>query len=241
LDPSRIIEIYTGLSVPGVWDAGVTWNREHQWARSLGVGTTGPDSSDLFNLRPADPQINSARGNLPFGTGAGFWDPLHAQALPGVNDRGDVARSMFYMAVRYDGTELDTTDLELVNGTGSGSNLGDLASMLEWHYTDPVDGIEQRRNHLVYSMVDNPTYYQGNRNPFIDHPELVRSIFGDPPNFPFDADGSGVVGLPDLDSFSACLTGPDQPLAYPCDLHDEDGDLRVDLFDFAGYQVLFGN
>lgn len=239
LDASRVIQMYTGQSVPGVWDNGVTWNREHQWPKGVGVGDTGPDNSELFNLRPADPVVNGARGSLPFGIGAGFWDPLHPQALPGVNDRGDASRSMFYMAVRYDGSDAGTVDLELVNGLGGGNQLGDLARMLEWHYSDPVDVIELRRNHLIFSSTDNPLYHQGNRNPFIDHPELVRSVFGDPPTFPFDIDASGAVDSIDYASFAACQQGPDQAVSYPCDLHDHDGDTFVDLFDFAEFQIDF--
>jgi endonuclease I len=180
-DPSRIILIYTGASVPGTWDAGATWDREHQWPRSLGVGTSGPDNSDEFQLRPCNPSVNGSRSNSPYGIGAGYWDPL-AVALPGVNDRGDCSRAMFYMAVRYDGSDANTVDLELVNGYPGSNQMGDLARMLEWHYSDPVNDIERRRNHLVWSSQDNPQYYQGNRNPFIDRPEFVWAIWGTAPN-----------------------------------------------------------
>ena len=54
----------------------------------------------------------------------------------------------------------------------------DLASLLRWNYTDGVDNFERRRNQYVYSSTDNPNYYQGNRNPFVDHPEYVWTIFG---------------------------------------------------------------
>ena len=86
--------------------------------------------------------------------------------------KGDVARMLFYMAVRYEGNNGEV-DLELVNGvtTSTSTNIGDLATLLEWNAQDPVSAEEIRRNGLVFS-------YQGNRNPFIDHPELVELIFG---------------------------------------------------------------
>ncbi|HBS29168.1 MAG TPA: hypothetical protein DEB06_06880 [Phycisphaerales bacterium] len=182
-DPSKIVLIYTGNAVPNTWDSGVTWNREHTWPVSRqGGGESGPDYSDLHMLRPSDPGVNSSRGNDPFGTLGGFWDPLAAALLPGVNHRGEMARAMFYMDTRYDGADANTTDLSLVNGFPVGSQMGDLASMLQWHYTDPPDAEERRRNEIVFSNSLNPSYYQGNRNPFVDRPEFVWAIWGPTPN-----------------------------------------------------------
>ncbi len=165
---SRLILIYTGVSVPKTWDAGVTWNREHMWPDSL--NPSGACDSDLHHMRPCDPNVNSTRGNKPYGTGSGFWDPNQ-----GASHRGDAARAMFYMATRY-------TELTLVNGQPGYNQMGDLAKLLPFHYEDPVDNSERRRNHLIYSAADNPSYYQGNRNPFIDHPELVWTIWGGHPS-----------------------------------------------------------
>jgi len=177
-NPNNVILLYTGASAPETWDPDNNWDREHQWPRSRGVGDDGPDFSDLFNLRPCDPVTNGNRSAKPYGIGSGYWDPL-AVALPGVNHRGDCSRGIFYMAARYDGSEAGTTQLTIVNGFPSGNQMGDLSKMLVWHYSDPVDQSERRRNHLVYSSQDNPSYYQGNRNPFIDHPEFVWPIWGD--------------------------------------------------------------
>lgn len=177
-DSSRIILVYNGVSVPGVWDFGATWNREHQWPRSRGISSSGPDNSDLFNLRPSNPVVNSNRGSEPFGTiNSSYWDP-DALSPASVHDRGDVARAMFYMATRYDGSDTNTTNLTLTDNFPSGSQMGDLSEMVEWHFSDPVNEIERRRNHLVFSSVDNPLFFQGNRNPFIDHPEFVWAIWG---------------------------------------------------------------
>jgi len=178
-DPAKIILFYTGNSVSGAWDAGATWNREHTWPVSLqGGGSSGPDYSDLHMLRPCNPSVNSSRGNKPFGTGASYWDPLAVAAIQGVNHRGDSARGMFYMDARYDGGDASTVDLTIVNGLPFSGQMGDLERMLEWHYTDPVDEYERRRNHLIFSNTANPSYYQGNRNPFVDRPEFVWAIWG---------------------------------------------------------------
>lgn len=164
-NPNNVMLVYTGASVPKPWDSGNTWNREHLWPQSLFPGSSDM-VSDLFNLRACDPVINSTRGNSPYGIGAGYWDPDHPAP-----DRGDCARSIFYDATRY------MSEVNLVNGQPGANEMGDLAKLLEWHFTDPVNETERRRNHLIYSSVDNPSYHQSNRNPFIDHPELVWTIF----------------------------------------------------------------
>ncbi|MEE9296101.1 MAG: IPTL-CTERM sorting domain-containing protein [Phycisphaerae bacterium] len=195
-DSSQIILAYNGASVSATWDSGATWNREHRWPRSWGLGdtsnsnTTNIDANDQHALAPCNPSINSSRGNNSFGTVSSsggyllstpFFYPGDSD-VPANNDfgddTGDVARTMFYMAVRYDGGEAFTVDLELQNGTWSGNNGGDLASLLKWHFDDLPSEHEQRRNHLVFSNTDNPSHYQGNRNPFVDHPEYVWAIWG---------------------------------------------------------------
>ncbi|MBL0926439.1 MAG: endonuclease [Phycisphaerales bacterium] len=176
--PSNVILAYTGLSVPGVWDSGVTWNREHMWPQSL--QPTGNMLSDAHHLRTCNPSVNSSRGNKPYGNfNSNFWDP---GALGG-NDRGRAARAIFYCDVRYLG-QVQVVDVA-PNGPfpQAGSNtMGDKTTLLNWHYAFPVDSWERRRNQYIFSSVLNPTYWQGNRNPFIDYPELVWSIYGTGPN-----------------------------------------------------------
>lgn len=102
-----------------------------------------------------------------------------------IGRRGDVSRAMFYMDVRYEGDlygvesepnlEL-TDDLDSIKGadvwrTGGVAFMGLLSVLLDWHEQDPVDDLERRRNTVVY-------LFQGNRNPFIDHPEWVGVIYG---------------------------------------------------------------
>ncbi|TWT99846.1 Extracellular ribonuclease precursor [Botrimarina colliarenosi] len=188
-NPGRMLLVYdrTSLnvaainpngSIPG-WDSGNSWNREHTWPQSRGVGSSGPDTSDMHHLRPSDNSINSQRSNANFG--GNYGNPYGYQGdywYPGDADAGMIARAEFYMAVRYDGSDSSTTDLELSNGnpsTSSGS-LGNLASLLDWHYRAAPDDFERRRNDIIFDS------YQHNRNPFIDHPEYVWSLFVDQSN-----------------------------------------------------------
>jgi endonuclease I len=185
-DPNHagnILLLYNRASVSGAWDLGVTWNREHQWPVSL-LGTSDPSNTtinmetDEFYLRPTNPSVNSSRGNSPYGTvsssGAnGFQTPGYYYV--GDADRGDVARAMFYIVTRYPSFNGHT--LALVNGSPITYQMGDLNSFLHWNYADVPDAFELRRNQAVYSSTLNPTYYQGNRNAFIDHPEFVWSVF----------------------------------------------------------------
>lgn len=180
-NPQNVILMYSGASVDGSWDSGVTWNREHMWPRSLGVGNNGADYSDLHALRPCNPSINSSRGNEPFGLGSSsYWDPT----LPGspYDFRGEAARAIFYMDVRYDGADAATSDLIVIDGFPSVGQMGDLSYLLDWHYAEQPTMRERRRNHLVFSFDDNPFYAQGNRNPFVDHPEFAWALWGEQPN-----------------------------------------------------------
>jgi endonuclease I len=185
-DPNHagnILLIYNRASVPSTWDAGVTWSREHQWPVSL-LGTSDPSNSqtdmrtDEFLIRPINPSINSSRSNSPYGTttssGANGYQ-TSGYYYPGNADSGDVARAMFYAVTRY--TTYNGNNLSLVNGQPGTYQMGDLNSLLHWNYTDTPDAFELRRNQAVYSSGLNPTYYQGNRNAYIDHPEYVWSAF----------------------------------------------------------------
>lgn len=125
--------IYKDVWVPSIpYDYGTCqyWNREHLWSRSHGVGTSGKDNTDLHHLRPSDCNVNSARSNLYYGE-CGIASllsecvtPAHMEAaydtakdgstfLPPADNRGDIARAILYMDLRYDGDEGSTT-LDLV-------------------------------------------------------------------------------------------------------------------------------
>ncbi|WP_046745362.1 endonuclease [Kordia zhangzhouensis] len=156
-----------------------TWNREHTFPRSLagynsieaddiGDGrdvfwATKADSlrhgnSDGHGLRASDGPENSSRGNQHYGQ---YTGPVGTAG----SFRGDVARSIFFLAVRYNG-------LSVENGYPSvQGQIGDLVTLLDWHRNDPPDDFEMNRNNVVYT-------WQFNRNPFIDHPELVEHLWG---------------------------------------------------------------
>lgn len=181
LNPENVLLMYSGTSVDGTWDSGATWNREHMWPRSLGVGDNGADYSDLHALRPCNPSINSSRGNKPFGLdSSSYWDPTMASSS--YDFRGESARAIFYMDVRYDGADPATSNLTVIDGFPSVGQMGDLSYLLDWHYDEEPTTRERRRNHLVFSFDDNPFYAQGNRNPFIDHPEFAWALWGEQPN-----------------------------------------------------------
>lgn len=138
----NILLIYNRASVSSAWDSGGTWNREHIWPVSrLGVSDPGNSttnlSSDQFNLRPANPSLNSSRGNKPFGMDSttGAYSHQGSYFYPGDADAGDVARAQFYMATRY-------SQLTLTDGSPSGTQMGDLSSLLNYHYRDVPDEFE---------------------------------------------------------------------------------------------------
>jgi hypothetical protein len=158
------------------------WNREHIYPQSRGGFANGTDDvadgisiweatsaavllhghSDAHSLRAEDATENSTRNNSDFGLGdyngfagnAGSW-------------KGDVARAVFYMSIRYNG-------LDVVNGNPPDTTvgqLGDLATLLTWNTQDPSDDFEMNRNNFIYT-------WQVNRNPFIDFPQLANYVWG---------------------------------------------------------------
>ncbi|HEX3004531.1 MAG TPA: endonuclease [Angustibacter sp.] len=181
-NPANVIEIYSGRSISKSSNGGGVddWNREHVWAKSHGdFGTATGPGTDLHHLRPEDVTVNSTRSNKDFDEGGGavsqcpgcFSDADSFEPRDAV--KGDVARMVFYMAVRYEGGD-GFPDLEVDDRVGNGTApyLGRLSVLLRWNAEDPPDAFEQRRNQVIYDD------YQHNRNPFIDHPEWVSSIFG---------------------------------------------------------------
>lgn len=169
-DPNRsgyLIEWYTGESRYAAWDGGVTYNREHVWPQSL-LGASAENSvinicSDVFNLTPADPSINTSRGNKWFSTVTNTYSYLPSRSAI----LGDIARILLYMVVMY--PQLSLVELN-ASQNPSVLQMGDLSTLLAWHLADPVDAFELNRNNVIFS-------YQHNRNPFVDHPELVDLIW----------------------------------------------------------------
>jgi len=181
---NNVILLYTGRSQSKSSFGGNAndWNREHVWAKSHGdFGNNPPCGTDAHHIRPTDASVNSARGNMDFDNGgqehpealgnyytSSNWEPRDAV-------KGDVARMIFYMAVRYEGGSGEP-DLEVVDWVNTSPNPehGKFSTLYEWHQQDPPDAFEINRNNVIYS-------YQENRNPFIDHPEYLILIY-DPTN-----------------------------------------------------------
>jgi endonuclease I/chitodextrinase len=157
------------------------WNREHVYPTSLATpdldqdGTNGPPYADAHNLRPCDSQRNSSRGNKKFIAGSGNSGPTGTGWYPGDEWKGDVARIIMYMYLRYDERTLPSNV-----GFGSNSDTPDdmIDLFLQWNADDPVSTIEKQRN--PYHENTSNSDAQGNRNPFIDNPRLATRIWGGP-------------------------------------------------------------
>ena len=184
--PMAKIDQQVGSSIVG------KWNREHIFCQSRGgFEVSSNDSADGINfwnatsavtvvdgvsdahhIRVENGQENSSRNNKNYGTvnsATVYAGPTNSQG----SWHGDVARALFYMAVRFNGLNVVAGDPSeyLQNTTTASGNIGDLATLLTWHQTDPRDDFEMNRNNYIYT-------WQMNRNPFIDHPSLVNYIFG---------------------------------------------------------------
>lgn len=166
------------------------WNREHIFPQSRGgfvtpeidiadginfwasssAANTVDGVSDAHHIRAENGQENSSRGNKNFGntttstTYAGFTGNQGSW-------RGDVARALFYMGVRFSALNIVNGDPAEVSGTAPSYQIGDLATLLAWNTQDPADDFEMNRNNVVYN-------WQQNRNPFIDYPELASYVYG---------------------------------------------------------------
>ena len=230
-DPSNAnstILIYSRASEPFTTSTGI-YNREHLWPRSRGISDSGPDNSDLFNLRPSFVSINSDRANLIFDVSdvnsGGYRPPGSFSLAPEVSRdsdsweppdvvKGSIARSMFYMAVRYDGSDAATTDLILTNNLQlSSTELGALDTLLAWHRQFPVTDRERLRNQLIFND------FQGNRNPFIDFPDFADMIFNPEPPHVFG--GVAIIGFSGWRSSSWYLNYNVE--FWPWIYHDEHG------------------
>ncbi|UYQ62840.1 endonuclease I family protein [Streptomyces peucetius] len=178
---SNVILIYAGRSQSKYDNGGDIgdWNREHVWAKSHGdFGTSTGPGTDIHHLRPSDVRVNSIRGNKDFDLGGSEVDGAPDNYTdsdsfePRDAVKGDVARMILYMAVRYEGDD-GFADLEPNDRVSNGSQpyIGRLSVLKQWNEQDPPDAFEQRRNQVIYDR------YQHNRNPFIDHPEWVEAIW----------------------------------------------------------------
>jgi endonuclease I len=222
-DPSNsdnVILLYTGWSVTN--SGYPTWNREHVWAKSHGdFGTVIGPGTDIHHLRPTDPGVNSSRGNKDFDNGgtqhsvatgcyydSDSWEPRDEV-------KGDVARMIFYMAVRYEGEngDLDLVAVDAVN-TYPAPQHGKLSTLLEWNNIDPPDDFEENRNDVIYED------YQGNRNPFVDDPNYANLIWQ---NIVVDFEAEPTLGeAPLVVQFTDQTSSPGEIINWSWDF-DNDG------------------
>jgi len=210
------------------------WNREHIYPQSRGGFANGTDDiadginvwlptnandilaghADAHHLRAEDGPENTRRSNRDYGLD--YNGPVGNQS----SWKGDVARAVFYMAVRYNA-------LSVVNGNPADTTvgqLGDLASLLQWNNSDPRDDFEMNRNNYIYT-------WQVNRNPFIDYPNLADYIFG--ANF----------GQPWFSTLSNIEFDDSKVILYPNPVKDNfsitgiDGDSKVEIYNNLGMLV----
>jgi len=165
---------------------GDCYNREHIFPQGY-FNSASPMVSDIHHIVPTDGKVNGYRSNFPFGKvgSANFVSENGSKrgtsASPNYSGtvfepidefKGDVARMILYFATRYESklSSFDDNDI-LTNSAFPGVEDWELAVFKEWHTNDPVSPREIDRNNAAYT-------YQGNRNPFIDHPEYVALIWG---------------------------------------------------------------
>ena len=202
-NPGNMIRVYEGSMSED--EALTNFSREHVWAKTYGFKNTQPMYNDYHNLHPCETNLNSTRGDNYFGEvathdsstsiyknsskyswanelmdgnyiGGGYFEPKD-------EFKGDVARTIFYMAIRYEGdngevdlevdgdrntSRYNTFDLSTADG-----KHGDFEYLYEWATSDidPVSDYEVNRNNVIDQN------YQHNRNPFIDHPEFIIMIY----------------------------------------------------------------
>ncbi len=179
---------------------GDCYNREHSIPKSWRGGSK---YSDAHMVIPTDGYVNNRRGNYPFGeVGASSYVSDNSFSKLGTcktsgysgtvfepNDeyKGDFARIYFYAATRYH-SECGSWSGEGFSGIFPHLDEWTCAMMLRWHRLDPVSQKEIDRNDAVYETT------QGNRNPFVDYPELVDLIFGEQTTTPFQPDNVEQLG-----------------------------------------------
>ena len=164
-DSKAISSFYSGTAIGPAWGSSPSWNREHTWPNSKGLG--GRDENDIMMLRPTASSENSSRSNKAYGKSSGFYNP-NAASNNTLDLRGDVSRIFLYVYVRWGN----------VNGNGEYTTWGSsgvmesLDVLLEWMEADPVDTWELGRNDSVESIT-------GTRNVFVDYPEFAFLLFGE--------------------------------------------------------------
>mmetsp|Transcript_18905 Transcript_18905/g.38826 ORF Transcript_18905/g.38826 Transcript_18905/m.38826 type:complete len:538 (+) Transcript_18905:115-1728(+) len=236
--PDTVRLIYSNKDVPSEpKGTPATWNREHVWPKSHGVGYTGKDFTDVHHLFPADWGINSIRNNRYFNecgdnNACRIPTELEGTSDPALFDvgifqppsvvRGDVARALFYMDLRY--PHLELTDCPITEDTNDDKaesyQMAYLSTLLEWHKLDPPTEAEKFRNDRACFR------WQGNRNPFVDHPDLVSSIYGSSSDRMFNCGGIN-GGMETVELHAGSGTGVQNAKKEPTTMPPGPGDVLV--------------
>ena len=177
----RIIGYYDGMSLSGDWDPNNNYNREHTWPQSKGADKGTCMGYDMQSVRPSNVKVNSARGNTAYGESSGYYNPddvaINNSYYKTINRgtyKGDAARVIIYDYIVYgemDGNKnrMYSGNAQLLEKLGESGVFESLEVLLKWHMQDPPSLTEMVRN-------DGAQTYQGNRNPFIDYPELAINM-----------------------------------------------------------------
>ncbi len=212
---TSIITLYTSYATShSQYNGGNGWNREHVWPQSLGGFGTSGAGADLHHIRPSENRTNGTRGNKKYGevssgtnvtgnlsglvggaSGGNYFEPLD-------NVKGDVARICLYVYVRWGGVHSQCSKITNV--------FQSVDVLLEWCALDPVDTWEMGRNEVVESI-------QGNRNVFIDYPELAWQLFGKtaPENMTTPSGGASDGNIGGGSGGTDTPVVPDDPITPP--------------------------
>lgn len=161
------------------------FNREHLFPQGV-FKKQRPMRTDFFHIYPTDGYVNNKRGSYPFGEvknpewvsnngsklGQNTFGNYRGRVFEPIDEfKGDIARAMLYFATRYE-NKVHRWNHAMLDGS-SDRVYKDwfIKLLLKWHEMDPVSPHERKRNDVGF-------HFQGNRNPFIDHPEYVEMIWG---------------------------------------------------------------
>ena len=172
----KISSFYSGKEIGPAWDSAATWNKEHTWPNSKGLG--GSDEDDVMMIRPTAVSENSSRGNTAYGESSGYYNP-NSESGGKYDLRGDCARIVLYVYVRWGNTSYMW---------GKSGVIESMEVLLKWMQQDPVDTWEMGRNDAVQAIT-------GTRNVFVDYPEYAWLLFGQsvPANYATPSGSNGAT------------------------------------------------
>ncbi len=215
---------------------GDCYNREHIMPQSV-FNEASPMVSDAHHVLPTDGKVNGMRNNYAFGkVGTATWTSTngskrgnnlnsgYSAGYSGVvfepidEFKGDVARCLLYFATRYE-NQIANWNHAMLNGTSNKVfSTWFLNVLLTWHAQDPVSAKEIARNNAVYT-------FQGNRNPYIDHPEYVGMIWG------------AVMGVEDIEALNTISVYPNPAVGQTINIYSEAEIDAIELISINGQVV----